>query len=79
MKKKGIIALLAILALVLGIFAYLFSTNTLVSPIKYEKELAKVEQMSDSDDISDIEKDLEETDLDNLDSELSDIETELSI
>lgn len=79
MKNKAIISLLAILALVLGIFAYLLSSNSLVSnnSYKYEKELQKVEAVSGSDRIEDIETDLQNTELDNIDSEMEDIEAEL--
>lgn len=78
MNSKGIIVLLVILVLVLGVVAYLFSSNTLVSPAKYEKEIVKVETMSESDNVSDIEDDLDATEFDNLDAELSIIEAELN-
>ena len=78
MKNKLTIALLAIIVLIVGFVAYLFSSNTFISPIKFEKEISKVEQTTNSDQTSDIEKDLEETNLDNLDTELSAIEVELN-
>lgn len=77
MKNKLVISLLAILALVLGIFAYLLSSNSLVSNNSYEKEIRKVETVSESDEIVDIETDLQNTELDNIDSEMEDIEAEL--
>ncbi|KKP46432.1 MAG: hypothetical protein UR39_C0016G0003 [Candidatus Woesebacteria bacterium GW2011_GWA1_33_30] len=77
MKNKIVIALLAILVLVLAGVAYLFSTNTLVSPAKFEKEITKVEETSKSDEVVEIEDDLDTTNLDNLDMELVDIEAEL--
>lgn len=77
MKGKLVIALLAILVLVLGLVAYLFSSKTLISPNRFENEITKVETVSDSTEIEDIEKDLEDTDFENLDEELSGIETEL--
>lgn len=77
MKNRLVISLLAILALVLGIFAYLLSSNSLVSNNSYETEIKKVETVSESDEIVDIETDLQNTELDNIDSEMEDIEAEL--
>lgn len=77
MKNRAIISLLAILALVLGIFAYLLSSKSLVSNNSYEAEIKRVEAVSESDEIVDIETDLENTELDNIDSEMEDIEAEL--
>lgn len=77
MKNKLTISLLAIMVLIVGFVAYLFSSKTLISPDRFENEIAKVETTSDSTEIEDIEKDLNGTDLDNLDTELSDIEAEL--
>ncbi|HCR35729.1 hypothetical protein A2130_02920 [Candidatus Woesebacteria bacterium GWC2_33_12] len=78
MKSKSIIVFLAILVLVLAGISYLFSTNTLTKPAKFEREITKIETVSESDETSDIETDLNETDLDNLDFELSNIEAELN-
>lgn len=77
MKNKLIISLLAIMVLIVGLIAYLFSSKTLVSPNRFENEITKVETVSNSTEIEDIEKDLEDTDFENLDEELSDIEAEL--
>ncbi|MBL7036893.1 hypothetical protein ISR94_03620 [Candidatus Microgenomates bacterium] len=77
MKNKLVISLLAILALVLGIFAYLLSTNSLVSNNSYKTELENIEVVSESDQVEDIETDLQNTELDNIDSEMNDIELEL--
>ena len=78
MKNKGIIVLLSILVLLLALIGYLVSTKTLVSPVRYEREIAKVETVSNSDEVVDIEKDLNETELDNLDTELLNIGSELN-
>lgn len=42
-----------------------------------ENEITKLQTQSNSDKVEDIEKDLNETDLNNLDKELQDIESEL--
>lgn len=77
MKNKAIISLLAILAIILGVFAYLLSTKSLVSENNYQTELDKVETVSDSDEIEAIETDLNDTELENIDAEIIQIETEL--
>lgn len=77
MKNRAIISLLAILALVLGIFAYLVSNKTLVPSDNFEKEISNVEKVSDSDELGNIEKDLDETEIENIDSEMIQIEAEL--
>lgn len=78
MKNKLVISLLAMLVIVLGFFAIVMSSKDVAFPKKYERQITKVEQTSDSDDVDAIEKDLEETDLDNLDNELVDIQAELN-
>lgn len=77
MKNKLVVSLLAILVIVLAVFAYLMASQNLTSPKTYEREITKVEKVSESDDIDTIEADLNETELDNLDSELPEIEAEL--
>lgn len=78
MKNKLVISLLAILVIVLGLFAIIMSSKDVAFPKKYERQITKVEQTSDSDDVESIEKDLDETDYDNLDAELVDIQAELN-
>lgn len=80
MKSKGILVLLSILVIVLGFFAYLISSNKLASPVNvvYEKNIQEIEDVSKSDDLDDIEYDLDNTDLENIDTELTLIEGELN-
>lgn len=78
MKNRLVISLLAILVIVLVVFVFTMSTNDLTSPKTFEREITKVETISESDDVDTIEADLNATDLDNLDQELSSIETELN-
>ena len=78
MKNHGIIALLCILALVLGIFGYLLATEKLTNPLEFEREIVKVETVSESDETEDIEEDLEQTDVESGDEELLKIESELN-
>lgn len=77
MKNKGILVLLSLLIIVLGFFAILISSNKLTSSTKYESDIKKIETVSNSDELSDIEKDLNETNLDTIDVELAQIENEL--
>jgi hypothetical protein len=78
MKNRGIIALLCILALVLGVFSYLLATEKLTNPLEFEREITKVETVSESDETEAIEEDLEETDVESGDEELLKIESELN-
>ena len=78
MKNKLVISLLAVLVIVLGVFAVVMSSRDVIFPKKYESQITKLENTSDSNEVDSIEKDLEDTDLDNLDSELSDIQAELN-
>lgn len=78
MKNRGIISLLSILALVLGGVAYLFTSNKLENPKIYEAELQKYENVSNSDEVSDIETDLNNTEVDSIDYEISQIEAEIN-
>lgn len=77
MKNRLVVSLLAILVIVLVVFVFTISSDVLVSPKTFEREITKVETISESNDIDTIEADLNATDLDNLDQELSSIETEL--
>ncbi|MDP3917737.1 MAG: hypothetical protein Q8Q30_01000 [Candidatus Woesebacteria bacterium] len=78
MKSKLVISLLAILVIVLAVFGYLMSSKELVSPKTFEREITKVETVSELDTVEDIEKDLTETDLTNLDAELDQIEAQIN-
>lgn len=78
MKNRGIIALLAILIIVLSFFAYLMSSKNLISPKTFEREITKIETVSEPDTVDAIEKDLKETDITNLDAELDQIEADIN-
>lgn len=78
MNNKLVISLLALLVIVLAGFAYVLSSNTLESTKTFEREITKVEESSESNEVDDIEMDLSETDVDNVDKELSDIEAEIN-
>ena len=75
MNNKGILIFLSVtLVIVLGGFGYMLSTNILKSDIPAERSIKKLEQLSESTEIDDIEQDLIETDLADLDKELADID-----
>lgn len=78
MKNKLVISLLAILVFVLGLFAYVMTNSNMGTEKNYEREITKVETISESDEVDDIESDLEDTDFENIDSEISLIEAELN-
>lgn len=77
MKNRAIISLLAILALVLGVFAYLISNKTLVPADKFGNEINSIEDVSESDEIDDIQEDIDNTEVENIDSEMVEIESEI--
>lgn len=65
-----------ILVTVVGVGAMVYS-GKIQSKIPYEKTIQKIERQSTSDELVDIESDLNQTDLVELDKELSSIEKEL--
>jgi hypothetical protein len=78
MKHKTLIVVLAAaLIIILGGLAYLLSSGKLTSSIPFEREVAQYETMSESDELDAIETDLNNTELQNLDKELVDIQAEL--
>ena len=78
MKHKSLIVVLAAaLIIILGGLAYLLSSGKLISSIPFEREVAQYETMSASDELDAIETDLNNTELENLDKELVDIQAEL--
>lgn len=78
MSKKTFIIIL-IIAVLITSGVYVLSANRQNLVPKNEREIQNYEQTSSSDDVDDIEKDLEETDLENIDSELLDISSELEM
>ena len=75
MKKTLFAILIIIILAVVAYFAYTY--RSVFVPSGTESVINKLESQSSSDQVADIEADLESTNLDNLDSELSDIESEL--
>lgn len=74
--KKNTIILLASLVIVISV-ALILIQNSLDAPKKYEADIQELQKQSTSDEVDVIEKDLLNTNLDNLDTELQDIEKEL--
>ena len=77
-KKNFIITLAAILVIAMGMMAIVMTIQQLkTAPSAYDASIEKMETQSTSDNLNDIEKDLNETDFSDLDKELDDIEKEL--
>jgi len=76
LSNKNIIIILASLIIVISVVLVLIQQN-LNKPTGYEVEIKDLQTQSTSDDVNAIERDLLDTDLENLDSELLDIEKEL--
>ncbi len=77
MKNKLVVSLLAVLVIILAIFVFTLSSGIVTSPRLFEREITEVENTSSSDEINEIEKDLTNTNLDNLGKEISSIENEI--
>lgn len=78
MKNKLVISLLAILVLALGLLAYVMSQSNMGITKNYEREIERVETISESDETETIEEDLDNTDFENIDAEINLIEAELN-
>jgi len=77
-EKRLVLVLAALLLIILGVVSYLLASGKLTSRVPYETSIRNMEIQSDSDEVADIEADLNTTELDNLDKELGDIESELN-
>lgn len=77
-RKNFMIFLAAVLVVALGFMALTLTRQSRVKmPLtEDEKEIQEIQTQSKSDDVSEIEKDLNNTDLMDLDKELPDIENE---
>lgn len=76
--NNKIIVLAALLVVLLGLTAYYLSMNNYNIPQSLRApEFLKIETQSSSDEVSAIEQDLEDTDIEGIDKELSGIEAEL--
>lgn len=77
-KSRNFILVLAIaIGVAISIIFYMRFQQAPTQDILFQKEINEMKDQSSSDEIEDIEKDLEETDLSNIDSELQYIEKEL--
>lgn len=76
--NRLVIILAAALLIVLGLGSYLLATDQLTSILPFQTSIRNTETLSDSDEIEDIEDDLEETDIEEVDDELDDIDDELA-
>lgn len=76
--SKNLIIILAASAILLSAWVYYLSQTNSAVVNDYQREFQKVTSQSSSDEADDIDKDLDETDFEELDSELLDIEAELN-
>jgi hypothetical protein len=75
-SNKNIIIILASLLIVISVVLALIQQNS-DKPTDYEVEIKDLQTQSTSDAVNAIEEDLLDTNLENIDSELLDIEKEL--
>ena len=76
--NKNLLIVLAAGAIILSAWTYYLSQANRSATTDPEREFAELTRQSSSDDTEEIEADLEETDFEDLDKELVDIETELN-
>jgi hypothetical protein len=79
-RKYFLLFLAATLVVALGVMALTLSGRTQKKAVLTEsdKEIQQIQTQTKGDDVDDIEKDLNETDLVDVDKELQDIENELN-
>lgn len=75
--NRLVIILSAALLVVLGVGSYLLSSGKLTSEVPFQTSIKNMELQSDSDNLSEIEDDLNNTDVEGVDQELVDIKTEI--
>ena len=77
MKNKVLLLTLSIILLSAAIFAYLWTRGMFIAKPNNTTELTQLETYSDSDDVEKIEEDIDGTDVENVDAEMTQIEMEL--
>ena len=79
-KKDFLVFLAGTLVVALGVMAFVLSRNYLNkdSAKMFDTEIQQMQSQSQSDSLDAIEKDLEETNLNDVDKELQDIQEELN-
>jgi len=75
-QNNNLLFPLALLVLAILIFVVIFMNNSgKTSDNAYQSDIKQMQTVSASDEVEDIETDLDNTDLDKLDSELDDIDS----
>jgi len=78
MNKKNTILVLAAALIFFATIAYWLSSSKYAENLIFSREIKQIQGQSTSDEIGAIEKDLQETNLSDIDKELEDIEAELN-
>lgn len=76
-RKNFLLLLAAVLVVAMGLMAMMLY-QTPKAPVTYEQQLQQLQTQSQSDQVRDIERDLKESNFNDVDRELQDIETELN-
>jgi hypothetical protein len=77
-RRNFLISLATLLVFAMGYMAVkTYKKPAEVKPMTFDQQIQKTQTQSNSDSVDSIEKDLNETDLNNVDSELQDIDKEL--
>jgi hypothetical protein len=76
-NSNSILPIAAVVVVFMAIMAYVTYYKNLPVKTSYKKDIIQIQTQSNSNDINSIEKDLMDTNLGSLDSELDEIEKEL--
>ncbi len=79
MSIKNTIIILAATSIIFIAIGFLLTNRESAEKMRVESEIRQMESQSSSDEVGAIEKDLDDTDLSDLDRELQDIEAELNL
>lgn len=77
-SNKNTLIILASLVIVISVVLISLQLG-MNKPESYDVEIQQIETQSASDDVNAIEKDLMDTDFDNIDAEIQEIEKELDV
>lgn len=84
-SKGALIGSIIIVVLIIGVGAYMFLNRPVVDDVSPDEilnaednSLDSLDSQSESDELTDIEADVNDTNLDDLDAELEDIENEIN-
>jgi hypothetical protein len=76
-KKQWLLFLAALVLVMMGIMAYVITIKKSEKEATFEQQISEMKEQSNSDNLNDIEEDVDNTDFSDVDKELNLIEKEL--